>query len=61
MDNRYGDPAYDSLIEDLKSRLKDLRRELGEIDERYPELERNIEHNWNNLIWTVSVKSPCCS
>ena len=48
MDNRYGDPAYASVVQDLKIRLKEMRLELGEIDDQFPEIERVIEHNWNN-------------
>ena len=48
MDNRYGDPAYESLVADLKSQLQELRMELGEIDSQYPEIQRIIDHNWNN-------------
>lgn len=47
MDNRYGDPTYEGIIAELKSQLKDLRLELGEIDELYPEIQRIIDHNWN--------------
>jgi len=47
MDNRYGDPAYESVVADLKSQLQELRMELGEIDNQYPEIQRIIDHNWN--------------
>ena len=48
MDNRYGDPAYRSVVADLKAQLKELRAELGEIDSQYPEIQNIIDHNWNN-------------
>jgi len=48
MDNRYGDPAYDSIVAELKVQLKELRQELNEIDNQYPEILRIIDHNWNN-------------
>jgi len=48
MDNRYGDPAYEQVVADLKNQLKELRIELEEIDSQYPEIQRIIDHNWNN-------------
>lgn len=46
MDNRYGDPAYAEIIADLKVQLQDLREELGEIDEQFPEIQKVIDENW---------------
>jgi len=46
MDNRYGDPAYDEVVEGLKIQLKELRAELNEDDEKYPFLQEIIESNW---------------
>ncbi len=48
MDNRYGDPAYTDVVDDLKLRLKDLRAELGEIDDQFPEIRKVIDEHWND-------------
>lgn len=47
MDNRYGDPVYEEVIADLKTRLKDLRKELDEGDADYPQIQEIIEANWD--------------
>lgn len=48
MDNRYDDPEYAEIIADLKKQLKELRVELNEEDENYPEIKNVIENNWDN-------------
>ena len=48
MDNRYGDPSYAELIDSLKTRLADLREELGEIDNQFPEIQNVIDTYWEN-------------
>jgi uncharacterized sulfatase len=47
MDNRYGDPAYAETIATLKTRLVELREEIGEIDEQFPEITKVIEAHWD--------------
>ncbi len=46
MDNRYEDPAYGEITADLKVQLKDLREELGEIDDQFPKIQKVIDENW---------------
>ncbi|MDX2432595.1 MAG: DUF4976 domain-containing protein, partial [Bacteroides sp.] len=46
MDNRYADPAYAETIAQLKIRLEELREEIGEIDDQYPEIQAVIDENW---------------
>jgi len=45
--NRYSDPEYTGIIARLKNDLKDLRSELGDTDESFPELKKIIEENWD--------------
>lgn len=45
--NLYFDPEYTEVINDLKLRLKSLREELSETDERYPHIQEIIDKNWN--------------
>jgi arylsulfatase A-like enzyme len=47
MINRYNDPEYSAIISVMKEELKDLREELGDNDESFPELKKIIETNWN--------------
>jgi N-acetylglucosamine-6-sulfatase len=47
MQNLYSDPEYSEVINDLKTRLKSLRKELNETDERYPHIQDIIDKNWN--------------
>lgn len=46
MDNRYGDPAYAETIDELKIRLAELREDIGEIDDQFPEIQAVIKENW---------------
>lgn len=48
MDNRYGDVIYAEVVEDLKTRLRLMRKNLNEGDEKYPELEKIINENRNH-------------
>ena len=45
--NRYNDPEYKEIIASLKKELKYQRKELNETDERYPEIQKIIEENWD--------------
>ncbi|RME94732.1 MAG: DUF4976 domain-containing protein [Verrucomicrobia bacterium] len=47
MHNRYGDPAYADVIRELKQELLRLKREVGDTDERYPELMEVRERLWD--------------
>ncbi|MEM9917244.1 MAG: sulfatase [Bacteroidota bacterium] len=44
--NRIDEPAYADIVEDMKKRLKHIRKELKETDEKYPHLQEVIEANW---------------
>ena len=48
MDNRYGDAAYTETIAGLKLRLAELREEIGEIDEQFPEILKTINEHWDD-------------
>lgn len=48
MDNRYNDPAYKDIIENLKLQLKELRIETKEIDQQFPEIQKVIDEHWND-------------
>ncbi len=43
--NRYNDPFYKGIIEQLKIELKKQRIELRETDEKYPKIQKIIEEN----------------
>jgi uncharacterized sulfatase len=45
--NRYNDPNYTSIIAELKDELKKLRKELHDTDDKFPQLKKIIEANWN--------------
>jgi uncharacterized sulfatase len=47
MNNLYSDPAYAAIIKELKTKLKSLREELNETDERYPHIQKIIDKYWN--------------
>ena len=40
MTNLYGDPAHADVVRDLKAELFRLKEEVGDTDDRHPELER---------------------
>lgn len=44
--NLYADDSYQTVVQDLKTRLRKLRKELNETDENFPRLEEVIEANW---------------
>ena len=46
--NVYDDPAYQAVREQLKQQLDQLKKEVGDTDEQYPELMRVRELAWNN-------------
>jgi len=46
MKNEYSNPAYAKTIADMKVQLKKTRKELGETDEKYPEIQKIIDANW---------------
>ncbi|MCA9019886.1 MAG: DUF4976 domain-containing protein, partial [Planctomycetaceae bacterium] len=39
MQNVIADPAYQDVLDNLKSQLKQLKKQTGDTDERYPELQ----------------------
>ncbi|MFY0625771.1 MAG: sulfatase [Reichenbachiella sp.] len=47
MDNKYGDETYASIISDLKSRLGDIRKEVKEDDQQFPEIQKVIDEYWD--------------
>ena len=38
MKNVYNDPAYKEIIKDLKQQLIQIKNEVGDEDDKYPEL-----------------------
>ncbi|PKQ64796.1 acetylglucosamine-6-sulfatase [Labilibaculum filiforme] len=46
--NRYNDPNYKEIINQLKSQLIEQRKALNETDKNYPEIEKIIKANWDN-------------
>ncbi|MEM9985790.1 MAG: sulfatase/phosphatase domain-containing protein, partial [Bacteroidota bacterium] len=48
MDNRYGDPAYASIIQELKSELKQQRQEYAETDAAYPHIQAIVDQHWDD-------------
>lgn len=46
MNNVYNDPAYAKVVKDLKDELLRLKKELGDTDERYPELMEVRKKYW---------------
>lgn len=46
MKNLYGDPAYQEIIAIMKAQLRKTREELGETDEKYPEIQKVIDSHW---------------
>jgi uncharacterized sulfatase len=47
MVNRYHDPAYAGIIQDMKKQLIALRKEINETDERFPHIQAKIDMYWN--------------
>jgi arylsulfatase A-like enzyme len=46
MNNVYDDPAYSDVINNLKTRLLELKKQYGDKDEKYPELMVIREKHW---------------
>jgi len=44
--NLYGDPAYEGVVKKLKAELAKLKKELGDTDDKYPELKKLHEKYW---------------
>jgi len=47
MHNRYSDPEYRKIVASLKTELKRLRKEVGDTDEKYPQIRKIIDANWD--------------
>ncbi len=47
MNNIYGDPKYASVVADLKAQLKQMRKDLNEEDQNYPEIQKVIDEYWD--------------
>ncbi|RKR13272.1 putative sulfatase [Maribacter vaceletii] len=47
MDNRYGEEKYATIIKGLKTRLKELRKEVKEDDSKYPQIEKVVNEYWD--------------
>ena len=47
MKNEYGNPEYAKIIAGMKIELKKTRQELGETDEKYPEIQKIIDESWD--------------
>lgn len=43
MHNRYADPKYAPTIAEMKSQLKQVRKELGKTDANYPAIRKIID------------------
>ena len=46
--NVYDDPVYAEVVEELKVRLAELRHEVGDTGEDYPEAEKVIQAFWDD-------------
>ena len=46
--NRYGDPAYQEVIQQLKEQLQAKREALKETDEDYPHIQAVIDAHWDD-------------
>ncbi len=46
MKNEYANPACAKTIAEMKVHLKKTRKELGETDAKYPEIQKIIDGNW---------------
>ena len=44
--NVYNDPEYRDVVAGLKARLRELKEEIGDTDDRYPELKRLVGEFW---------------
>ncbi|MFN3168651.1 MAG: sulfatase [Phycisphaeraceae bacterium] len=48
MHNRYGDPAYNDVVAELKAQLKAERDMLGDTDADHPRIRRVIDEHWDD-------------
>ncbi|MFY0607635.1 MAG: sulfatase [Cyclobacteriaceae bacterium] len=46
VNNVYDDPAYSSIINEMKAELIRIREELNETDKDYPHIQKIIDVNW---------------
>lgn len=46
--NRYNDPDYKKVINELKAELKKQRSQLNETDMKYPPIKAIIDKHWND-------------
>ncbi len=47
LNNVYGDPAYASVIAELKAEMKRQRQQYNETDEDFPEIKAVIDKHWD--------------
>ena len=47
MHNQYANPEYAKTIADMKLKLKRIRMDLNETDEKYPSIQKIIDSNWH--------------
>ena len=45
--NAYSDPEYAEIIKEMKIELKRLRKEAGDTDRKYPEMQQIFKEKWN--------------
>ncbi len=45
--NAYHDPEYSEIIKEMKVELKKLRKEVGDTDEKYPEMQQIFKEKWD--------------
>jgi hypothetical protein len=43
----YNDPKYAPVIKQMKKQLLNLRKEVGDTDEKYPEMQELLEKYYN--------------
>ncbi len=47
LENKYNDPSYKSIIDNLKTELLNTKSEVGDGDNLYPDLELILKSYWN--------------
>ncbi|EDM29188.1 mucin-desulfating sulfatase (N-acetylglucosamine-6-sulfatase) [Lentisphaera araneosa HTCC2155] len=50
MKNEYKNPEYKEIIKRLKTQLLEIRKDLNEEDKKYPEIQKIIENNWDQIL-----------
>ena len=45
--NQYDNPEYEGTIAELKEQLADLRKNVGDTGEDYPEVEKVLQEFWD--------------